>query len=59
VVLSEIKVTIIMETEESKSGISMIKPTYDEIKESLGERLKKYEIDDESLAEFSIYIERR
>ena len=71
-----------METEESKSGISIIKPTsfyssesekiklnwfcyelsiriYDEIKESLGERLKKYKIDDESLAEFSIYIAKK
>ncbi|RKX69400.1 hypothetical protein DRP53_08325 [candidate division WOR-3 bacterium] len=70
------------ETEESKSGIDMIKPTsfyssesekvklnwfcyelsmgiYDEIKGSLGERLKKYKIDDESLAEFSIYIAKK
>jgi hypothetical protein len=32
---------------------------YDEIKESLGEQLKKYKIDDESLAEFSIYISKK
>ena len=71
-----------METEETKSGISMMKPTslyssesekikpnwfcqessmgiYDEIKESLGERLKKYKIDDESPAGFSIYMAKK
>ncbi|MDI6886402.1 MAG: hypothetical protein QMD22_08705 [archaeon] len=71
-----------METEESRYGISMIKPIsfyssesekiklnwfcyelsmaiYDEIKENLGKRLKKYKIDDEPLAEFSIYISKK
>ena len=32
---------------------------YDEIRESLGKQLKKYKIDDDALAEFSVYMSKK
>ncbi|MHC1610295.1 MAG: hypothetical protein ACXQTW_01620 [Candidatus Methanospirareceae archaeon] len=59
-----IKPTSFYSTESEKIKLNwfcyeLSRGIYLEIKESLGERLKKYEIDDESLAKFSIYIAKR
>ena len=62
--ISMIKPTSFYSSENEKTKLNwfcyeLSMGIYDEIKENFGKRLKKYKIDNEALAEFSIYISKK